>query len=221
MINRKQRRHRNNPRRPFRPAAESTHDQQPQPTPRIPLRVESDSDPHTVHRRRYKVDSLPEGAQALIFEGFISGTPYRRISEQLNARGIQISRQALCRYWRECWQKEFEFLRHARTCVLLIARALKQDPDGDLARIGRELLYTMVLQKAPFLRATDPLTLLHEALAIDKASHKREKATASPPSASSLSDNELDRKIREIYGIPEPVEPFEKQPNPHAEEPKN
>lgn len=171
-------------------------------------------EPRTVHRRRYKVESLPEDAQSLIFEGYISHTPYRLISEQLAARGIQISRQALCRYWRERWQEEFDFLRHARTCVLLIARALKQDPNGDLARIGRELLFAMVMQKAPFLRSKDPVVLLHEATAIDKASPRSARGRGPSAPESPLSDEELDRRIREIYGIPEP-DPSLKDPIEH------
>lgn len=170
--------------------------------------------PRTVHRRRYKVESLPEDAQSLIFEGYISHTPYRLISEQLAARGIQISRQALCRYWRERWQEEFDFLRHARTCVLLIARALKQDPNGDLARIGRELLFAMVMQKAPFLRTRDPVTLLREATAIDKASPRSARGRGPSAPDSSLSEEELDRRIREIYGIPEP-DPSVEEPIEH------
>ena len=188
---------------------QSTPEHTPQATPAFPPPEPSQPQPHKVHRRRYKVESLPEDAQSLIFEGYISHTPYRLISEQLAARGIQISRQALCRYWRERWEQEFDFLRHARTCVLLIARALKQDPNGDLARIGRELLFAMVMQKAPFLRSKDPVTLLHEATAIDKSSPRSPKTRAALPEDSPLSEDDLGRKVRQIYGLPEPEQLLE------------
>jgi len=181
----------------------------PENTPEL-----SERPPHKVHRRRYKVESLPEDAQSQIFEGFISHTPYRLISEQLAARGIRISRQALCRYWKERWEEEFDFLRHARTCVLFIARALKQDPNGDLARIGRELLFAMVMQKAPFLKKRDPVTLLHEATAIDKSSPRSPKGRGALPEDSRLSEDDLGRKIRQVYGLPEP-EQFGEEPSGH------
>ena len=211
---RKQRRQRKQPSRlprRSRSAPQSTPENTPQATPALPPPEPSQPQPHKVHRRRYKVESFPEDVQSEIFEGFISHTPYRLISEQLAARGVKISRQALCRYWKECWQGEFDFLRHARTCVLFIARALKQDPNGDLARIGRELLFAMVMQKAPFLRARDPVTLLHEATAIDKSSLRSTKSREVPSLDVSPSDEDLDRKIRQVYGIPEL--------NPSLEEP--
>lgn len=155
-------------------------------------------------RRRFKVEYLPEDAQAYILGAFIAGKPHRQISQELRAQGITISAAALCRYWQECWAEQHKFLRHARACVALIAHALKQDPEGDLAKIGRELLYTMVFEKLNFLRGADPFKLLHEAREIDKVSLRQGKSSDKPPPASSLSDQDLDRKIREIYGLPEP-----------------
>ncbi|MGH9803769.1 MAG: phage protein Gp27 family protein [Candidatus Acidiferrales bacterium] len=186
----------------------------PQPEHAVLSSDPSQQSPRKVRRRRYKVESLPEDAQSQIFEGYISHTPYRLISDQLAARGIKISRQALCRYWRERWEEEFDFLRHARTCVLFIARALKQDPNGDLARLGRELLFAMVMQKAPFLKQRDPVTLLHEATAIDRSSPRSPKSRGALPEDSTLSEDDLGRRIRQVYGIPEPDQTVE-EPSSH------
>ncbi len=153
---------------------------------------------------RFKVLQLSPPAQAAVFRGLARGDSYPRIVAAVAQLGGSVSRHALLRFRGKAWQHELHRLQRARAKFHLLRDALVLDPDSPSAQIAQELLYTAVCDKLSQNDNSTLLTWLREAREQSKATGKKDSAPATRPAP--LSPAELQRRIREIYGLP-PDEP--------------
>lgn len=197
----------------------------PAPTVRFQLSPERGEKPKG-NRRRYKVDRFPPDVRLTIYSGFINHEPYKKIRAAVKEQGYHITEQALSRFWRNCWFAEVDLLREARIYKDLICKALKLGDSTESGKIAEELLYTLAIKAHAAIGKRDPVALFREARDQEKvhggkSAARSRTASGSPISSSPVSDEEMDQKIREIYGIPEPADLPEESLTPHAEESKS
>lgn len=148
---------------------------------------------------KFKVDRLPAKTQAAVFRGFARGDSYRAIQADVQSLGENIGTMSLCRYRRQAWSAERNRLKRARATLETLKEALQLDPDSPTARIAEELLYTEVCAKLAESESKGVLSWLREAREQKKLRGKKDgPAEESKP----LSEEEIGRRIREIYGLP-------------------
>lgn len=160
----------------------------------------------------WKVDRLPPRAQAAVFRGLAGGHSLARIVAAVRKAGGSISRRALLCFRQRGWNNERYRLKRARANLEVLKEALQLDPSSTTAQVAEELLYTMVCQKLEGLEPPPDFSLLREAREQKKARARSGATAAAPPAP--LSEEELDRKIRQIYGLPQLPE---ETPDPDAE----
>jgi len=148
---------------------------------------------------KFKVDRLPAKAQAAVFRGFARGDSYRAIQAVVQSLGESIGTMSLCRYRRQAWSAERNRLKRARATLETLKEALQLDPDSPTAQIAEEMLYTEVCAKLAESETKGVLSWLREAREQKKLRSKKDGAVAE---SKPLSEEEIDRRIREIYGLP-------------------
>ncbi len=157
-----------------------------------------------LHRRRrlryLKVDKLPLDAQRLVARGFTNGVPLRRISVELRSLGHQVGLHALSSYWHAVWHDAHDQLRHARFLFEVIKAALHLDPNTPSAKAAEETLVTLLWRHLPQLQDRDPSFLLREYREQKKVRGKNADTTSDD--SKPLSEDEVNRRIRELYGLP-------------------
>ena len=172
--------------------------------PRPAKRRRSTPDPALCNHSnsRYKIDHLPPPAQTLVFRGFARGDTYAAIRAALAQLGFALSKDAIARYRRRAWPLERNRLKRVRATVDVLKEGFLLDPSSTTAQIAEELLYTEVCNKmldSEENAKQDVFPWLREAREQKKLNPRKQLALADSPQ---LSDEEIDRRIREIYGLP-------------------
>ena len=156
------------------------------------------------HRRKrlrhLKVDMLPLDAQSLVARGFTDGVPLRKISAQLRALGHNVGHHALSNYWHTVWDDVHDDLRHARFLAEVVKAALHLDPNTTGAKAAQETLVTLFWHQLPELRRRKHDYLLREYREQEKVRGK--KTDTADSNSKPLSEDEVNRRIRELYGLP-------------------
>jgi len=164
------------------------------------------------HRRKrlrhLKVDMLPLDAQSLVARGFTDGVPLRKISAQLRALGHNVGHHALSNYWHTVWHDVHDDLRHARFLAEVVKAALHLDPNTPSGKAAQETLITLIWRQLPELRDRRPDYLLREYREQEKVRGK--KGDTADSASKPLSEEEVNRRIRELYGLP----PEDDSPDP-------
>jgi hypothetical protein len=148
---------------------------------------------------KFKVDQLSAKAQAAVFRGYARGDSFRTIREAVLALGESVSKMALSRYRHKAWSEERNRLKRARGTVETMKEALQLNPESPPARIAEEMLYTGVCAKLAEREDAAVLRWLREAREQKKLRGKKDEPA---PDSKPLSEEEINRRIREIYGLP-------------------
>ncbi len=157
---------------------------------------------------------------------FVEGLLRRRfnqsqISLEVEKRfGAKISRAAISRFYtrdvRPAEQAEAAAYRHARAQARALLEEMKADPKLDAAQIAELMLANQIVKDRTKLGEADILDLYKEqrerrklelqsqALRLRETQTKAVLEKLKPPRKSPVSHQELMRKIREIYGLPNP-----------------
>ena len=157
-------------------------------------------------RRNYKVERLPFEARERVIEGFKAGKEYSTIRAELAHMGVKISPTALSNYWRDRFQDEEDRLRAAHALTERIQNSMKADNETSLAVVGRELLFTRVLEKLAQLDKASIWQLLREARDLARATRGQTlapKPNGAKPVSRAKQTREMRRRWRELYGLEE------------------
>ncbi len=163
----------------------------------------------TRRRRNYRVERLPFEARERVLEGFKAGKDYTAIRAELARRGVKISTTALSNYWRDRFQIEEDRLRAAQAMTERIENAMKEKSGTSLAVMGRELLFSRVLEKLGQLDKASIWQLLREARELARATRGQTlvpKRNGAIPASRAKQTREMRRRWRELYGLEEPDE---------------
>lgn len=172
----------------------------PQPRPRENNLTPGGKTHRRKRLRRLKVDTLPLVAQRFIARGLTEGDSFKKISTGLRALGHPVGYHALSSFWHTVWRDEHDRLRRARFLFEVIKAALHLDPESESAKAAEETLYTLIWGRLDDLEIREPLRLAREAREHKKLRVKKEDIIT--PDSKILTEEEVDRRIREVYQLP-------------------
>jgi hypothetical protein len=157
---------------------------------------------------RYKLDTLPPHAQAVVFRGFARFNSYATIRKALAELGFHISQDALSRYRRNAYKQARNRLKRGRAMMEVMKEQFLLDPNSTAGQITQEMLYTQACNKA--FEEEEPkgvLSWVREGRELAKVGNRKSETSPSRPP---LSEEEIDRRVRELYGLP----PEDDSPDP-------
>ena len=157
---------------------------------------------HCPTNSHYKVDHLPPHAQALVFRGYARGDTYASIRVVLAQLAFELSKDAIARYRRQAWPLRRNYLKRVRATVDVLKEGFLLDPSSTTAQIAEELLYTEVCDKMldeEDKKKKSVFPWLREAREHKKLNPRKQLTPATP---AQLSEEEIDQRIRQIYGLP-------------------
>ena len=149
---------------------------------------------------RYKVDTLPPHAQAVVFRGFARFNSYATICNALAQFGFHISQDALSRYRRNAYKHARNRLKRGRAMMEVLKEQFLLDPNSTAGQITQEMILTEACNKVfEEEEQKGVLPWVREGRELAKVTNRQSDAS---PARSPLSEEEIDRRIREIYGLP-------------------
>jgi hypothetical protein len=155
-----------------------------------------------LRRLVYAVERLTDPARTRVDQGLAEGKSYTQIIAEVGALGAKISKNALTHYWRNRWRPQQRRLQWIQAHAQALADALRHTGESDEAVLARKLLFSVVLDRMKEeVGEADFFQLLRESRELTKAT--RAPRSRSPAPLPPLSSEEVQRKVREIYGWPQ------------------